>query len=387
MLEDHHGNNEFVWRSKFKGAIKIALKHFATFIKEFRKKPKSMQDSTKLHFRLTPALTKHLDFPQLTYFSIGKTLSEKIIDVSKPYYYLNLAYLFNHTNVSVKLFEKAYVELCKILNGCVIEVYTMGPSLLSGLIALYCNRHAGSRYCYIQHAVYQQDRIVPFYERNFTSTKSWLWGEYIAGAYRKQGVKHIKLMPNMKIDSVTPTVNFNWDTACSILIIGESSDKYYSDYDSYFYDAIKGALNVLKNFHGLKVNKVFFKPHPRSKAKAKWRTYCDKMNWYYIESIPNGINLAVIGVFSTYLLEALSDGFIGFQVQSNAIRSITAYDDYTEFSSLISVPSSLDELSREDIKVKFDKDKIVASRPFIDEKYLIVSSSWKTQYLKDIYEK
>lgn len=384
LLADNHENNPHLFRSKYINALKRAVRHTPWFLLNRHKLPKLDVVPVRVRFRINDLIADQTGYPRLTYFK-ESVRRPNDIDLSIPYFYVNLAYLFNGKKIAVRLFEKAYSELCRLFRDRPMKIYNQGPSLISGLLAYYCNLHEGSKYVFVQHAIYQQNRMPPYYEYAFKNTNSWLWGEVQAEAYRERGVEDIQIVPNIKIVSVAESASIDWRSPVSLVIVGESTDRFYRGYNTVFEKAMAGAIQNLREYSSLEIQNVFYKPHPRSRVKGTWQEVSDKQGWTYTEQFPDLSNVAVIGVFSTYLVEVLSKGIPGFQVQSDLVRSVVEYDDYTRYTSLISVP---DKLTSEDQIKRFvsslDRKIGESSTPHIEQRFLRIAHDWQEQYYERI---
>jgi hypothetical protein len=339
----------------------------------------------KIAFQVLPKVRELAALPKMIYFPATR-LEKGDIDISIPYYYLNIAYLANGKPLARRFFAKAYSALCSILGDQVIDIYNMGPSLISSLLAYYCEKHPGSKYVFIQHAIYINSKLPPYYERNFRAVESWLWSELLADQYRLKGVSGITMLPNLKIESLPDKASNDLSQPINLVIVGEHSDKIFENYNPLFREAIIGSINVLRQFTDLTIGDVYFKPHPRSEVKEEWKQDCDRYGWIYTDTMPKVPNTAAIGVLSNYLVELMSQGHLGFQVQSHDLQNLTGYDDFTLYTSLVSVPDGVpaDPARGETLRSKLAADLRDSSVPRIDRRYLWIDPDWRPLYAKHL---
>ena len=387
LLDDYHISLRHLAPRKRNASLKFAAKFLKPFIGQSytdRRPSGTKTPPTAVQFRLGK-LTGPIGLPSLVINPDMRNGSAGELDLFHPYYLLNLAYLANHTPLAKSLYQRAYRALCNLLNDRPITIYNAGPGLINSLLSYYCHHHPGSRFYLIQHAVYQLCHRPYYYQTQFSSTVSWVWSELQADIHRAQGVEHTEVLPNLKIATVADRATIDWSQDTEVVIIGESSDKYYANYNSCFQQVVKEAMVVLAQQKQIGISQIYFKPHPRTPAKEEWKEVCQTEGWTYTEQMPETKNLVVVGAFSTYLIEVMATGVVGFQIQSARLRQLVDYDDYTRYTALI--PLGVQNVTNEvagDNQIDasyFER----AQHPFIDATYLCVDPRWADRYRDRIH--
>lgn len=377
LIDDYHQGYQTLRVIKRKRSIKFLLKNSFNFVfRLFMRKSVECQHDNSFSFRLNSQLQQISGLPKIVF---DFNSSESDVDLSIEYYLLTIAYLLNPSLISILLFKYVIGRLRKIFDSGPIEIFCLSPSLLLPALAYHCETNKGSKLHFIQHAVYQSVHSLYNFQKMFPSNINWLWSQNTIDNQKQRGVLSTQLISNFKIHRLKEEYSLNWNEPVDLVIIGESSEKFYIGYNKAFRDAIEHSVKAMKAVYQFRT--IYFKPHPSSKSMNYWREICKENDWVFSKMAVNVENKIIIGIFSSVLLESLAGGFITVQVHSNDVKRLVNYDDYSKYSSIVKFDCdesrSLNYYSQNVIQdIKNESYKA----PRIDNDYLLIDPEYIKAY-------
>lgn len=382
LLQDHHRNyRRFFW-FKIKRSLAFVVKKFPSFFFYTPSTFSTNKEFVPINLYLSKRISEAhdlSDFFQPEIFPVP--IGDRKLSLFHEFYLLNLAYLFHSFPLGKFFFCKAYKRLKAKLRGKPILVFNSSPSLLSSLLTYYCEYTEGSRFIIIQHGIYQLNHVPYFYQFGLSSVETWVWSEMLRENYRKRfGMKKIELLPTYLFSEVKKEEEIELDAPIYFLIVGEGFNRVNKQFNVDYYNSLKSLMSHLKTALGERVRTVFYKPHPRMTERGFWIGRCKLNGWKVVSTIPSidDGRLIVIGKISTLLIQMLVEGYRCIQVNDESLKGRYPFDDYTQFSSIIS-SQSLTINKEEAALLLYNRRRVD-----IDEKYLLINSDWENEYSRKI---
>lgn len=346
-------------RRKKRLARRSVIKSFISIL--FVKRQKTFEKK----FLLYPRPEIQSIFPEATLLEINKFPFLK-----KALFFLQLGYISPSEEFRFWSAKKGYGYLQHYFSSPNITILNCGPSLLSPFLAKLCDdKHDDSKYFIIQHGLYQQHYKPYEFEFSVKACRSVVWSNLLAQNYVSLGMapEKIHVLPTHLFSSIRKLNNSN-----KVLIIGESLNKIHPEIDIEYQEKILEVLNYLKNSSGY--IDIYFKKHPRALSSPKLDSAFIENSVVFLDKINLSDYGLVIGVVSTLMIEAISEGCRALQLslQNGKDLNIGDYSLFTSAENLHNV---------KEIEEKIKNLESLESN-YIQKDFLLVENNFADYYKK-----
>lgn len=344
-------------RRKKRLARRSVIKNFIRIL--FFKRENTFENK----FLLYPRPEIEIIFPEVTVLEI-----DKFPFLKKALFFLQLGYISPSEKFRFWAAKKGYGYLQHYFSAPNITIINCGPSLLSPFLAKLCeDKHDHSKYFIIQHGLYQHHYKPYEFEFSIKACRSVVWSNILAQNYIALGMppEKIQVLPTHLFSSIKKL-----NKSKKVLIIGESLNKIFPGIDDVYEEKIIQVVNYLNG--NSYYNEIYFKKHPRALSNQKLDEAFIENSVAFLDKINLSDFGLVIGVVSTMMIEALSEGCRVLQL-SLKIGNALNIGDYSLFTSV----ENLDEI--EEIEEKIRKLESLETN-YIQSNFLRVENNFGDYY-------